>query len=586
MEHPAIATGPLRATIAGCFNESELGDLCADLQVDYENLPGETKSDHVRELIAYLQRRNRLPELVTRCAQLRPLAQWTAEPSPAQVDAIVHTWLTDPLAFSDIVCERPMRQYQIAPARAIVDSVLNNRGLSFAVMMSRQAGKNELSGQLEAYLLCLFQRRGGSIVKASPTFRPQTVNSILRLTDRLSNPWTGGLWRRREGYIVQVGRARGLFFSAAAHSNTLGATASLLLECDEAQDVSPGKWDKDFVPMGASTNVTTVYWGTAWTSDTMLSQRMLHLQELERKDGVQRVFLAPCDAVAAEVPAYGEHVRKQVARLGRNHPIIRSQYYLETIDAEGGLFPASRRALVRGDHSRRHEPEPGHRYALLLDVAGEDEEAGDVVERSSLQNPRRDSTALTVVDVEVHYGRLPTYRAVDRRLWLGAKHASLYQQIIALARHWRATWVVVDATGVGAGLAGFLGKALGERVLPIVFGPRVKSQMGWDFLACIETGRFRDYASAELQADDAETRQFWYELESCQYAIRPGPARLMSWGVWEAVSYDGRIAYGHDDLLMSAALCAFLDQQEWPGTGESVVIHTQDVLESIDRGRW
>jgi hypothetical protein len=38
--------------------------------------------------------------------------------------------------------------------------------------------------------------------------------------------------------------------------------------------------------------------------------------------------------------------------------------------------------------------------------------------------------------------------------------------------------------------------------------------------------------------------------------------------------------------LMSAALCAFLDQQEWPGSGESVVIHTQDVLESIDRGRW
>lgn len=35
-------------------------------------------------------------------------------------------------------------------------------------MMSRQAGKNELSAQLEAYLLNLFQRRGGAIVKDIP----------------------------------------------------------------------------------------------------------------------------------------------------------------------------------------------------------------------------------------------------------------------------------------------------------------------------------------------------------------------------------------------------------------------------------
>ena len=40
-----------------------------------------------------------------------------------------------------------------AAARAIVDSVLNRRGLSFAVVMSRQAGKNETSAQIEALLV-------------------------------------------------------------------------------------------------------------------------------------------------------------------------------------------------------------------------------------------------------------------------------------------------------------------------------------------------------------------------------------------------------------------------------------------------
>jgi hypothetical protein len=284
-------------------------------------------------------------------------------------------------------------------------------------------------------------------------------------------------------------------------------------------------------------------------------------------------------------------VGDQVARLGRQHPLIKTQYYLETIDGTGGLFSPQRRALMRGDHPRRHEAEAGHRYALLVDVAGEDEAEGDPLERSMLANKGRDATALTVVDVDYEYGHLPTYRVVDRRFWLGVKHSSLYGQILALARHWRAVWVVVDATGVGAGLSSFLVKALGDhrdggRVIPVVFSSVVKSQLGWDFVGIVETGRYRDYTSLGLQADDAETRQFWHEVEACQYEVRPGPNRLLSWGVTESPAYDGRLAYGHDDLLISAALCAILDGQEWPGTGESAVVQVPDPLREIDRGRW
>ena len=78
--------------------------------------------------------------------------------SPQALSNVVYRWLADPLVFSTIVCRRPLRAYQVQPARAIVDSVLCGRGLAFAVMMSRQAGKNELSGQLEAYLLSLYRR--------------------------------------------------------------------------------------------------------------------------------------------------------------------------------------------------------------------------------------------------------------------------------------------------------------------------------------------------------------------------------------------------------------------------------------------
>ena len=505
------------------------------------------------------------------------MRQGKTAPRPILIRA-ARSWITRLEVFSRLVLNRPLRPYQLEPARAILDSIVRGQGHVLVVMMCRQAGKNELSAQLEAYLLNLYQRRGGQMVKASPTFKPQTLNSLLRLTDRLDNPWN----RRREGYIVELGRARALFFSAEPSANVVGATADLLLECDEAQDVSTDKWDKDFVPMAASTNATTVLWGTAWTSDTLLARTTRHLEELAARDGVRRVFRYNAEEVARHVPAYGQYVRRQVARLGRNHPLIKTQYYLEAIDAQGGLFDSLRRALMRGDHPRQTEPTPGRRYALLLDVAGEDEEAGDALERMMLENPRRDATALTVVEVEVRPGQLPTYRTIDRRLWLGVKHTALHSQVLALARHWHARWLVVDATGVGAGLASFLEKALGEIVMPTIFSARAKSDLGWRFVGIVESGRYQDYAPD----DTPETRQFWYEVGACQYEVRPGPDKLLRWGVWETPAYDGLIARGHDDLLVSASLTALLDQLEWTATGESALIRRRDALKEIDGGSW
>jgi len=449
-------------------------------------------------------------------------------------------------------------------------------------MMSRQAGKNELSGQLEAYLLNLYRRAGGQIVKASPTYKPQTINSILRLTDRLNNPWNKGHWRRREGYIVELGNARALFFSAEPSASVVGATASLLLEADEAQDIQQSKWHKDFRPMGASTNVTTVLWGTAWTSRTLLAKRIKGLQRLQKRDGIRRVFKYDADRVGEEVPAYAAYVKNQVDELGRNHPLIRTQYFLEDIDAQGGLFPPARRALMRGDHERQHEPTAGHRYALLIDVAGEDEQAGDPLQRSLLQNPLRDSTALTVVDVDTEFGRLPHYRSVDRKFWLGVKHTTLYHQLLALDKHWHPIYIVVDATGIGAGLTSFLTTALGEKVIPFEFTGKTKSDLGWDALAIVETGRYQDYVNDQ----QPDTLQFWYEVESCQYEVRDGPGQQIKWGVWESPGYDGLIARGHDDLLISAALTAVLDKQPWPGTGESTIVERTDELDEIDQAQW
>jgi hypothetical protein len=58
------------------FSESELEDLCFDLGVDYEILGGNNKLAKARELIEYMERVGRYPELVQRAYDLRPKAPW------------------------------------------------------------------------------------------------------------------------------------------------------------------------------------------------------------------------------------------------------------------------------------------------------------------------------------------------------------------------------------------------------------------------------------------------------------------------------------------------------------------------------
>jgi len=463
--------------------------------------------------------------------------------------------------FSRHVVGRELRSYQLEPAQAILDSIYRGSGLTFVVEMSRQAGKNELSAQLEAYLLALFQRAGGQIVKASPTFKPQTINSLNRLKARLRNPWLRGLWRSSAGYIVRVGEAEAHFFSAEPTANVVGATASLLLECDETQDVKPSKWEKDFGPMTASTNATTVYYGTPWTKTTLLAQQRAAATIATKRDGQRRVFRYDGEVVASIVPAYAKHLQARIEKLGRHHPLIKTQYFLEEIDAAGGLFDERRQALMRGTHVRRTEPEPGKAYAISIDVAGEDEQqkqAADVLDRNDLANPRRDALALTVV--EIVPGEHTLYLVIDQELWIGQAHTTLYRVINARIEHWQARWVVVDASGVGAGLSSFLSERWRDRVVAFEFNSATKSDLGWEFVGLIETGRFKVYADDQ----SAEYRQFWYEVGACDYEVLDGPGNRIRWGVYESPAYDGVIARGHDDLLISAALAVVVDRQPKP----------------------
>jgi len=510
---------------------------------------------------------------------------------PDQAAALRHFWRQAPL-FARIGGRLNLRSYQAEAARQVAASVLEGRGLSFVIMFPRQSGKNELQAQLEAYLLLLLSDWPYEMVKVSPTWKPQSQNAMRRLERVLDgNLFTRHRWRKESGYIYRLGRARLTFLSGAAGANVVGATASHLLACDEAQDVEIVKWDKEFAPMAASANATRVFWGTAWTAETLLGRELRAAQAAERQDGLRRVFRIDAGQVAAEVPAYGRFVAEQVSRLGRQHPLIRTQYYSEELEAAGGLFPPARLALMRGAHPAQVAPLPGRMYAVTIDVGGEEMPGGERAPGGEAPlsncvgegrgNEVHDATALTVFEVDLEgmdgplagQGR-PLYRAVWRCAWNGASQVQLYAQIKALLAHWQPLNTVIDATGLGAGLAAFLEALQMGRVLRFVFNAHSKSKLGWDFLSIIETGRYKEHAPDEVQPLQA---LFWAQAAGCEYRLQPtvgctaSEARLLGWGVPPGKRHPASGSPLHDDLLVSAALVAALEDLPW-GRAHSAII--------------
>ncbi len=144
-----------------------------------------------------------------------------------------------------------MRPYQMQAAKAILKSIRCQEGKSFVVIISRQAGKDELAANLKAFLLARFESTEGGIVEVNPTYKPQTINAITRLDRRLNtNLITHLHWNKRSDFMRFFGKAQVSFLSGDSSANVVGAVASILLIVNEAQDIEPAIYDKNFAPDG------------------------------------------------------------------------------------------------------------------------------------------------------------------------------------------------------------------------------------------------------------------------------------------------------------------------------------------------
>jgi len=365
---------------------------------------------------------------------------------------------------------------------------------------------------------------------------------------------------------------------------TRGETAHWLLVIDELQDQDPHHLEAVFEPMRAANNATAVYIGTVRTTSDALWQKKQELELLQDKDGCQRVWIVPPETVIAQNPAYGRFLAGKIAKLGRDHPIVASEYHNTPLQADGGLFDRRRLQLMRGIHSRQSAPDPAATYLATLDVAGIDEAATDPV--AQLANPGRDYTVAHIFEaLPDPDGGPPAYLARDIFVDHGTRHfqdapgrPSLASSLLAWLQHWHVAHLVGDNTGIGAGLVSWLSARFpADHVTGYAFTRQSKAKLGSAFIAVVETGRFRYWTDDDRPLSDA----WWFfrQAEACTYHLPPGGIfdRDLQWGVPASAKIS--VPYGgpgdakaspqakatalavHDDRLLSAALVAVYDAQ-------------------------
>ena len=377
----------------------------------------------------------------------------------------IHSIISSLGAFTTYFGRIHLRPYQLEAANAVLDSVFNDTGETFVWKFARQGGKDETLAALYQYLMTVFAHRDVSIVAAAPTMLPQSDLSIRRLESRLSSHLAlQQEWKRASRYSLRIRKARTLFLSAQSHANVVGATAWPLLVINEAQDILPHVYDKRFAPMAAANNATRLFVGTAWTDDTLLAR------EERAAAHSRRTRTASAASSSSTVTRSPRSTRPTAssskARSPASAPITPSSSR-STSAARSTHSPAcSMKPAVSPHAVGRTEAAPaaiasasattgaGRSYAFLIDVAGMNETPIDM---EGLGNPGRDSTTLSIVDIDLSSLptlQAPTYRVVHRLAWIGLNHAEVFGKIKALADVWKPRNIVLDATGVGEGPLG------------------------------------------------------------------------------------------------------------------------------------
>ncbi|MCX7618620.1 hypothetical protein [Tepidiforma sp.] len=413
-----------------------------------------------------------------------------------------------------------LRAYQRRIFHPLCRGLLHARHEQFTLLMPRQSGKNQLAAALLSALLLAHARRGGSIVLCAPTAHPQARISLER-TRAVLEPLArrARLQPRIEDHRIRCGNAEAVFLSASGQAQVAGHTASIALFADEAQDIDPDWFDRQFRPMAASTGAPALLFGTPWDGESLL-ERAIARNAGRTAAGVPLHYTVTWQEVARDVPIYGQYVERERQRLGAQNPLYLSQYELIASRASASLLSAEALERIRGAHTLLEGPRQGERYVAGLDPAGEG----------------ADATVLAIGRIEA--GQRLDIVALER--WQGGDLAGFAPRVASIAARWGLERLAIDATGLGQPLAAALEPRLGRALLPVTFTVQTKSALGWELIAAAETGRLSLPAN---EAGNPDLRACWDELRACRRGLRIG-------GILHWAAPPGR----HDDCVAALAL--------------------------------
>lgn len=464
--------------------------------------------------------------------------------------------------------------YQIEIADAVLYSALQGLGWYFVIMVTRQAGKNEISAFIQQYCLLYGWYFGKPVsgVKFAPVHKPQVQASMDRL-EGADTPDSGGLagsvltktrFRKSDGYKYHIGTPRDTnkwaFLSINPTANVASQTAFTLLEGDEAQDIDAAKWERDAQPMGSFNNATTALWGVAWTKESFIYQGMqqaLDMEErLEAQLGYRPKLVFKVDAhrvIASGNENYRKAFENQVARLGVDHIAIQTQYLLNFIDSIGVFFSQEQIArMYSGAYRMRVGPAPGAIYLWSLDVAGQ-EENPTTTEETKVGEHKRDGLVLTIGELAAD----GTVTPVCLYQWVGQSHTSMRNVIPKIIKHWGCIGGAADGTGIGEPLAYYLQEVLRDQVVEVykfkAQGDENKSKLGY---------LIYDYVANDLlkiprrPTNDAQQAELWDELKyQLEHLIREAKKQqAINWYVPSNAKPRKPGHVPHDDLATALFL--------------------------------
>lgn len=248
--------------------------------------------------------------------------------------------------------------YQKEFSDNVLRSVFSNKGDTVTAMFCRQSGKTEAVCCSVFFLICFYYYIMSKYNRPSPRFynigifAPQVQQSqtdFEKIKDYLR------LLNKNSGFDLKIETANGNTIKVLSESHppitiycfTLSPTSHPesktlhLIIYEESQDLLDFRIDKTAAPMGASTNATEVFIGTAGYTRCRFWEHL-------NKEHIQKVIVPDTRALEEREKKFQEtkdsfhlnydyHIQKKIRELGENSDEFKTQYRLVWI-LERGQF--------------------------------------------------------------------------------------------------------------------------------------------------------------------------------------------------------------------------------------------------------